>query len=236
MKLFYCYTDSQDRLRTQYFLPTLPLEFETHAFYCPAQGSGDYLTPDYVDCLHFKVHKILETLERHAGEVFVWSDIDILFFKNPIDDLQSLLEQSGKDVLFQREGPRIEYLNPGFLVCRATEELRGFYRRILGKMHRNPSLHDMFAANELIQKGDPVRWGYLPMRYYLRTHGWPPPRDTVIYHANFTSGRDAVGQKIRQFEEILWVRKWGYPALLWSCAKRAPGKVFRMVTGERKKL
>ena len=79
--------------------------------------------------------------------------------------------------------------------------------------------------NLLLRDGDALRWDYLPWSFYARTHGWPPPRETHLYHANYTKGRDAVGQKIAQFEEFARLRAGGLPARAWSCLRRLPGAV-----------
>jgi hypothetical protein len=71
-----------------------------------------------------------------------------------------------------------------------------------------------------------ISWGYLPRSFYARTHGWPPPRHLAIYHANYTKGRDGVGQKLAQFREIDWVVRSGWFAWLLSVLRRIPGRIF----------
>lgn len=228
MKLFYCYSQSHELLLRQYFLPTLPASFEPEGFFCESPGNGDFKTPGYLDCIDFKVSKVLELLEQHAGGVFVMSDIDILFFRDPVPELERLLS-GDTELLLQREGPRTADVNPGFFACRATPAVRGFFQQIVARMKVRGDRNEQFAANDLIHAGEvTVPWDYLPLTYYARTHGWPPPADAVLYHANFTPEAGGVHRKVEQFEEIRWVRKYGRPAWLWSCAKRIPGKLWRM--------
>jgi hypothetical protein len=72
-----------------------------------------------------------------------------------------------------------------------------------------------------------LTWGYLPLSYYARTHGWPPPRKLALYHANYTLGPDGIGQKFAQFREVDSLVRWGCPAYIWSIAKRIPGKLLK---------
>ncbi len=229
MKLFYCSSRSHEPLLERYFLPTLPKSFKPHGFFCPSAGNGDFETPGYLECLTFKVRKLLEVLEQCPGETLVLSDVDIVFFRDPVPALENLLR--GKvELLLQREGVKIRDVNPGFMACRATPEVRRFYERVLERMKARGDGNDQHATNELLRAGEEtVAWDYLPLSFYARTHGWPPPPEAFLYHANYTAGADGVRQKMEQFEEIQWVRENGRAAWLWSCAKRAPGKVWRMV-------
>ncbi|MFZ4682990.1 MAG: hypothetical protein ACOYMS_10840, partial [Terrimicrobiaceae bacterium] len=71
-----------------------------------------------------------------------------------------------------------------------------------------------------------------PWSFYARTHGWPPPSETHLYHANYTKGTDAVGQKIAQFEEFARIRAGGLPALAWSCLRRLPARMSFLPRGK----
>ena len=71
-----------------------------------------------------------------------------------------------------------------------------------------------------------IPWSYLPRSFYARTHGWPPPRHLAIYHANYTKGRDGVGQKLAQLREVDWMVRGGWPARILSIARRIPGRIF----------
>ena len=235
LQLFYCYSRSHHPLLDRYFLPSLPSSFEPRGFFCPVEGTGDFYAPDFLECVTFKVRQILRTLEENAGELIVWSDIDILFFADPVPGLTQALSSGQTDLVFQREGHVVPDVNTGFFAGRATPEARRFFERMLARMGCPPAINDQAAANELLFRdaGAGVSWDYLPWPYYARTHGWPPPRNAILYHANQTGGADGLGQKIRQFEEIRWVRRWGAPACWWSCARRLPEKVKQML-GRRK--
>jgi hypothetical protein len=54
----------------------------------------------------------------------------------------------------------------------------------------------------------------------------------ALYHANCTTGRDGLGQKIRQLEELKWIRRHRRWALLWLGSPRVWRKVRRII-GDR---
>ena len=81
-------------------------------------------------------------------------------------------------------------------------------------------------------KENPTRisWTYLPWSFYARTHGWPPPRHLSLYHANATPGKNGVDQKMRQFREVEFLRRYGLPALLLTSAKYVPKRLWRLAS------
>ena len=120
-------------------------------------------------------------------------------------------------------------VNTGFFVCRPTTPVRKFFERIQRYLETDASLNEQMAANHLLRESGEVhrlRWGFLPPSYYARTHGWPPPRNLAIYHANYTKGSDAVGLKLAQFEELEGILTRGWPARVASIVRRLPRKMF----------
>lgn len=227
MKLFCCYTEAHRRLLDEFFRPSLDPLFQLYATAFDITGAGGFLSPEFIRCVRKKVELILASLRDHDGEIIVWSDVDIHFLRPVVDELRHLLESSRADLLFQREGKRSAEVNTGFFVCHCSPRVTGLFERVLARMIENRSLNEQYAMNQLLPNFRDISWGFLPNTFYARTLGWPPPRDLVLYHANFTAGKDGVGQKIRQFRELAWVRRHGAWALGWSCLKRLPGKLAR---------
>ena len=233
MKLFCCFTPAHRLLFDRYFQPSLPAAFELHATNIEVAGRGDYYSSEFLECIRRKMALVVESVAANPGELIVWTDIDIVFLENPLEELRRIAAASPADLFLQREGRRIESVNTGFMLIRCTPEALAFFqelqRRLASETHKN----EQAVANDLLFIDHfPVRWEYLPLSFYARTHGWPPPQRVFLYHANFTVGPDGIGQKIRQFEELAWVRKWGGPARLYSVVKRVPGKLWRMVVGD----
>lgn len=173
-------------------------------------GQGDFLSPEFLECIRRKMDLVIRSLEENPGDVLLWSDVDIIFLGGRAADLGSEIDRSGKDILYQSEGKNTSEVNTGFIVCRSTPETIAFFARIRDELQEQPEKNEQAVANELLSDREyALNWGYLPMDYYARTHGWPPPKSIRIYHANYTIGKDGIGQKIRQFRELTILRKYG---------------------------
>jgi len=229
VKVFCCYTPAHEVLFRDYFRKSLPAGFDLRATSLAIEGSGDFRSPEYLNCLERKLELIVASIRENPGEILVWSDVDILFLQPAAALLAELLETSGQEILFQREGPKVSHVNPGFVALRATPRVADFYGRVLAALRAGSQKNDQFIINPMLSAEKDLAWGYLPMTFYARTHGWPPPADIVIYHANETPGADGVGQKIGQFEHLLWVRKYGLFALALSCLRHVPKRLRRML-------
>lgn len=233
MKLFCCYTPAHEILLKDYFLPTVPQEFKVVATKIDLQGPGDFLSTEFLRCISEKMRLVVQSLEDHRGEVIVWSDIDIQFF-----DLQSarLVKELGDhDIAFQREGQRVTDINAGFVVCRANEKVCAFFEEVKRRLLQRPEVNEQFVMNELLRKNPQIlSWTYLPWPYYARTHGWPPPQNLALYHANATPGKGGVDQKIRQFREVAFLRKYGWLATFVTCIKYIPKRLRRILEERRK--
>jgi len=223
MKIFCCYTPAHEVLLEDYFKPSLPADFELIAHPIQAAGPGDFLSPEFLECIRKKIDLVIRSLEENPGEIILWSDIDILFLRTSATALRTEFEESGKKILFQRESPSSREVNTGFILCRASEETLRFFETIRSRLLASPERNEQGIANDLLSEGYPILWGHLPNDYYARTHGWPPAPSIRIYHANYTLGADGIGQKIKQFQQLRVMRKYGLPGkgyvaacILWS--------------------
>jgi hypothetical protein len=231
MKVFCCHTLAHEVLLRSYFLPSLPEGFDPQIFTVDLAGPGDFSSVEYLECLYRKANLIERSMADHPNEVLIWSDVDVAFLDVSPSEITKILEESGKELLFQRETPRGDYVNPGFMVCRSTPHVLDFYRRVSQRMATAAVKNDQPIINEMLKTETSLPWGRLPAAFYARTHGWPPPARLAIYHANNTVGKDAIGQKIRQFEELNILRKHRWLALLWLGIQRVPGKLARLARG-----
>jgi hypothetical protein len=82
MKICCCYTPAHEVLFRGYFLPSLPagLVHESHRLEIP--GGGDFLSPEFLQCIRRKITLIRESLIANSGSVILWSDVDIVFQKD----------------------------------------------------------------------------------------------------------------------------------------------------------
>ena len=230
IKIFCCYTASHAELFANHFRPSLPAGLQIEAIHLnQLQTSGDFAGHGYLECLRQKIRLLIDSLVRSGGAIVVCTDVDIIFLRDDLaEDLCRRMAETGHDVLFQREGRRNREINGGFYVCRANERSLAFFREVLARLEKDLDMLDQTAINQLLSEGFPLRWDVLPFRYFARTHGWPPPRDLMLYHANETLGPDGVGQKLRQFAELRWVRRHGWPAVAWSCLPRISKRLKRL--------
>ncbi len=219
MKLFCCHTPAHEILFRDHFLRTLPAGFEVQAESLAIAGRGDFLSDEFMACIRRKIGLILDSLRAHPGEAIVWSDVDVEFHRPVADELQALLAESGRAILFQREGHGADEVNTGFFACRCGSAAAGLFQQVASELAAHPEWNEQRAVNELLAARQFTDFGFLPMTYYARTHGWPPPRDLRIHHANFTQGADAIGQKIEQFREADRYLSGGPVSGLISCLR-----------------
>lgn len=229
MKLYCCFTPAHQVLFDDYFLPSVPDGFSVTPNRIAIEGAGDFLSPEFVQCIWQKVDLILETVVENFGGIIVWSDIDIQCFELSVADLASELGDS--DVAFQREGRNTTDVNTGFIACRCNERTLAFFQKVKGALLQNPTTNEQHVVNELLRAGEPgIAWTHLPFTYYARTHGWPPPRRLALYHANGTMGSNGVWRKIQQFKELAFLRRYGIAALLLTSIKYAPRRLWRLLS------
>lgn len=235
MLLCCCYTPAHEVLYREVFRPSVPEGFEVQTTLVDEAGPGDFLSPEFLRCVRRKVALVKESLRTHADEVVVWSDVDVRFVDLSPQCVGQELEKSGCEILFQCESPRLPDVNTGFFVCRASRAVRFFFDRVWCCLQEDPAINEQTAVNHLLMTlpaEEVPRWGYLPSSFFARTHGWPPPRRLVIYHANYTKGQDAVGQKLAQFAELEAITRGGLPAWIGSIIKRIPSKILSVARGE----
>ena len=207
MKLFCCFTPAHEILFRNYFLPSLPSVFSLQVERIEVAGPGDYLSPEFLQCINQKIQLVLESLAINQGEVIVWSDIDIQFFDLSEKDL--LAHLGDHDIAFQRESKIGPAVNTGFFVCRSNHRVSAFFQEVEEGLRLNPSANEQFVVNELLRAdSDDLSYTYLPFTYYARTQGWPPPMNLVLYHANFTVGAEGIAQKLQQFRELDFLRRF----------------------------
>lgn len=207
MRIDCCVTPAHEVLLEEFFRPSLPKGFTLCCHRLDIQGAGNYLDGAFLECIRRKQLLVLESLKNGGEhELVVWSDVDICFFEKEGHVQEKAwkqqMQERGAEILFQREGHNLPDVNTGFFVTKRTEAVRTFFDRVMAVLENEHGWNEQRAVNYLLAgqgaNGPGLRWEYLPWGYYARTHGWPPPRDAVLYHANFTKEGDALAQKRRQ--------------------------------------
>lgn len=229
MRLHCCYTPAHETLYRKIFLPSAPSGIALEATMVDQAGPGDFLSPEFLRCIRCKIELVeASLLAGDEGEILVWSDVDVRFVDLCGDELTKMLNSSGADIMFQQEAPWLRDVNTGFFVCRANEAVRKFFGSVRNSLQQDAAINEQMAVNRLLLEGEGIRdlrWDYLPRTFYARTHGWPPPRNLSIYHANYTKGPNAVGLKLKQFAELEIILRGGWRAWAWSAVRRIPAKI-----------
>lgn len=200
MKLCYMYDEAFTPLRNN-FLANLKDEFELIELKLnkPQFQSDAHLADLFgggIDVWLEKPKYLLRTIERcQPNEYFVYSDIDIVFFKPMLPKLNELLKD--QDVLFLREIP--EGLHPhqggtniagncnfGFCVIKACERSKQFFLDVL-HMIEQTRLMDQTIVNKILF-GNPnynLNWGVLPIEFTTTSfiHTKQLDCNSIMFHA-----------------------------------------------------
>jgi len=218
MKAFCCYTPSHEYLYKEYFLPSFPSEIPLQSILMEINGSGDFLSPDFLKCVQEKITLVIDSLIANPGELILWTDIDIIYFHLSPDNLKASLGEA--DLAFQREFTYGKDVNTGFFVCRSSPETIRFFETVRAQFEHHRGLNEQGVINILLKEPScTLNWKQLPLEYYARSHGWPPPRNLALYHANDTAGKRGIKQKIDQFSDIQLYLKHPHLGGLYTRAK-----------------
>lgn len=203
MKVIIVVSPSHRQLYHDWFLPSLPGDAEVEARTLEGAESGDYLSSSWQAGVTAKLYWALEFAEANPGAVFWLVDIDVQCFPAfTFSRLTGELEESGADVLFQRESidGHGREANTGCYVARCTPYVIALLREAIGRCESSEVRNDQTAMNAVLKPEDFGKsWGLLSAAFYARSHGFPPGRDIVFHHANFTRN---VGEKVRQLRRV----------------------------------
>jgi hypothetical protein len=205
MKVYTFFTDSH-KIFIDTFVKSFPFEsdFDLEIKYFPQEcPSAKYRTDGWKKTMKRKIEYILHSLkETPMNEYFIHSDIDIQFFKNIKSDIVSIIETSGKDILFQND---FVALCMGFFICKKNTKTINFFNKVLNQLDN--FVDDQVAVNTLIKSSD-LNYGVLPENYYTigpRFGTWngnpniEVPKNLLMHHANWTEG---IENKIKLLELI----------------------------------
>ncbi len=130
MKLVGVYSSSHETFKDEWFLRTLKDDYEVCLYPSEARGHGNYMEADWQQAVRFKSAKIIETIQKNWGEVFVYSDMDVLFVGPTKTTIQSCL--NGKDIVCQLDDPGGN-LCTGFFAVRANDVTLKLWQQVHAK-------------------------------------------------------------------------------------------------------
>lgn len=229
MKLYICYSQSHERLYREWFLPSLQDDFSIVSEEIPQECySGVFMDDGWLITMRRKTELFLRAIDENWGGCFVFSDVDIQFFR-PISDVLEIMLQ-GNDLVIQKEG--VYGACTGFFICRANERMLSLFkgiREIMRSSFNKKSEQDLLNEylldrKKIVKKISSVsigtlvrsimsvsrlRWNYLPKTFMVGKPKeeiyWEPgvslkvPAGIYLHHANWTFG---VSNKIAQLQYV----------------------------------
>lgn len=203
------YTDSHLVLLEQWLLPSLQDSVEIIIHYLPQEcPSGKFLQKGWKKTTIKKVEIIVEAIKHCTTGWFIYSDVDIQFFRPVVEELANLLENH--DIVFQKDNPHGTVCS-GFFACKANEKTWRLWERVLNFMLES-NYSDQGALNYILKTNITdlgLQWNYLPLTYYgggsLTGKMWKIgkllkiPHNIALHHANWTIG---ITNKIAQLAAV----------------------------------
>jgi len=187
MKLYTIYTESHKDMYENYFLKTLPNEFEVISNEIPQEcPTGEFYEKGWDKTCYRKIELYLKACEENMGGVFVFSDVDIQFFGKIKD---TLLEELGDfDIACQNDtGP---YYCSGFFICRGNERTLNMFKEML----KNYDKEDQTTLNNQIHlsKSKFLSHKFFTIGYLLNTawvgQDFELRSEILMHHSNWVIG------------------------------------------------
>jgi len=186
MKLYSICTRPAAVLKEGWFLKTLRDDWELHISDLDdvPPGNGDYLSREWYHCISKKFNILLDAVAANPGEIIIWADIDIQFFRPCAGIIRRCMPD--RDIA------------------------RAFFEAVSATDFSHRAFADQDAINDLLKAGSPpVRWGVFPRTVYHVYLG-PAPGRIALHHGcgapppGMRDGRfvSSIEHKIEQFGMI----------------------------------
>ena len=155
-----------------------------------------------------KVGIILKAIEQaELNEVFVMSDIDIVFYQPVIPTINKCINDHS--LCLQRESVDRGGVNIGFMAIRCDEPSRQFWTAVRDEIILTERW-DQETVNRLLNLGFPIKWTTFPVNVWNYTQRKILPRDMILHHANAAKTQQ---DKMDQFRKVRehWRRAYYLP-------------------------
>lgn len=180
--------------------------------------TGKFGDPGWSGAVFLKLSMLNNLLNAHPdNSIFVYSDVDVQFFKPFHSILNKLLENY--DIVFQSD--RFAQCS-GFFACKKTKITKFLFTVALNLMKSGKAGRDQVAINLALEKV-PIKYISLPMQFFnytfspsfeLYKKNWEPefgklniPKSAFMHHANWTLGIENKLKMLQcvkdEYEEII---------------------------------
>lgn len=126
----------------------------------------------------FKTKLIIDLIRENLGEIIVFSDIDIQFFKKTEPIIRECLQNN--DIVFQRENG-LTKVNIGFIGLNCNSKVLGFWEEVL-KIILEKKMWDQQVVNDLLLAENKLNWDYFPVSIWNwnLSQSW---KSIVLHHS-----------------------------------------------------
>ena len=187
MKLYTTFTPSHKILYEDYFLKTLPDEFDLHVVEDDEQScpTGAFYQEGWDKTCYKKVELFIKACQESMGGHFFYCDVDVQFFGNIVEQL--LLELEDCDIACQDD---ITTFSSGVYICKASETTLKMFET----MKDNYNKEDQTTLNDHIHM---CKHKKLSHKFFTFGHVVPRPwqgeefeipKDILVHHANWVVG------------------------------------------------
>lgn len=204
-------TPSYEKVLEDYFLTTLPEEFDKDEIYVvkadPKYDNCHSNLPLLKEFEQYRLGKILEYAEEKEGEKVFFIDSDVVFAKGAQfkEELCDLLDEY--DFAFQFND---SWYNFGVFSFSCNERVLSFLDDFLNnrfdKILKNNKFHDQHVVNEMLKEETykNIKHTHLPFKFFANHFArikYPKgtPGDVVLFHATSCGG---LGKKIQLLKDF----------------------------------
>lgn len=164
-------------------------------------SDGSFSDPKATAVWGDKVQLLKKAIDENQGKWFVYSDCDIQFFGNIMEDLEKNIDEN-IDMVCQED---YHTICAGFMAIKASDKMKKFIEIVEINHHQS---NDQIAMNQFRNL---INYRFLPKERYYTVGNFnggvvwnagdrvPNVENAVMHHANFTIG---VENKIAMLKEV----------------------------------
>lgn len=196
------YSDSHSQLYEDFFFPSflknLSEDFELVVAKSQQLCNGGFASRGWNEQMKEKIGFVNDFLQKTESQWLVFSDVDIVFFKNIKHELFN--ELGDVDIIFQSDsgcGDPLRNLCCGFFMCKVNELTRTFFKLMMEEYsdkHTDQQNLNFFLSNQTKLKFTALSKNFFNLSFISHEiwdgHGDIrfPEYPILMYHANFTVG------------------------------------------------
>jgi hypothetical protein len=212
--MYAIYTPSHKIFLDKYFLPSIKDNFEVVLKFIPQEcESAEFLKEGWTDTTLKKVDFIIDAIRENWDKVFIFSDVDIVFFQ-PIEKIIKQMIH-GNDFVIQQAMPlklgkqNKEIVCTGFFVMRGNQNNLNLWleaRKYVKKLSDQKSFNLVLMEDKFKK----IKWKFLPVGFFngglITGKHWVPgqeleiPQNIYLHHGNWTNG---INNKIAQLDYVI---------------------------------